>query len=196
MSIITNTIPTDEPTEFVSGETVIWRKVLPEQPPPDWTLCYYFRPRSAGATGFDVTATNDGGTHLVTVAATVSNVTPGVYVWQAWVVNGSDKRMVDSSEVTINPSFASSQTSDSFDTRSQAEKDLEAVRLALVGTLDAMRYRIGTLSGGRELQRFSKGELMELEKSLAQRVNAERCSVARKRGGGVLKNVKVRFGDE
>jgi hypothetical protein len=189
-------IPTDEPKEFVSGETVTWRKLLANNPPPDWALTYYFRPRASGATGFNVTATNDNGVHLVTVAANVSAVTAGVYVWQAWAVKGSEERMVDSGEMTVKTSFAGSQTTAAFDTRSQAEKDLEAVRAALAGNLDALRYRIGSRLGGRELERYTKAELLELEKSLAQRVNAEKARAVRLRGGGSLKNVKVRFNNE
>ena len=180
---------TDEPLEITAGATVKFRKLAPDHPSPDWVLTYHFRPRVAGPAGFDVEADEGaGGSHVVTIPAATTAGKSGVYAWQAWAAKGDETFMIDSGEVTVKPGFAGTDESAAFDTRSQAVKDLEAVRAALAGNLTVARYQIG----GRELERVSKRDLLALESSLVVRVNAEKRRAAMRRGGSGLKSYKLR----
>ena len=67
-----------EPEKLTSGVTWKWKKTLSDYPASEWTLTYYLRKDGATATSFS--ATVDGDTHLVTVAATTtSGYAAGVY---------------------------------------------------------------------------------------------------------------------
>ena len=67
-----------EPEKLTSGVTWKWKKTISDYPASEWTLTYYLRKDGATATSFSATA--DGDTHLVTVAAaTIAGYAAGVY---------------------------------------------------------------------------------------------------------------------
>ena len=68
-----------EPEKLTAGVTWKWKKAnLANYPASKWTLTYYLRKDGATATSFSATA--DGDTHLVTVAAaTTAAYAAGVY---------------------------------------------------------------------------------------------------------------------
>jgi hypothetical protein len=74
--------------------------------------------------------------------------------------------------------------------KTQAEKDLEAVRAALVPTSSASvaEYEIGGVGSNRRIRYFGKTELLELEATLAQRVNGERRRAKMKKGAPFFKS--------
>ena len=194
------TIPAVEPDVFTQGETLEWTKTLADFPASEWELKYYFR--GAGP-GFDVTAIADGSTHVVTVeagnavpSATTALCTVGRYFWEAWATNRSnanDKHLADEGRVEVRRSFLSVTTATVVDDRSQAEQDLAAVRLALMGNTDVMEYEIAGPGSSRRLRRFAKAELIDLEKHLIKRVAAERRQERRRRGGDYQRKIEVGF---
>lgn len=180
-------IPTFEPETFFVGETLEWTKDLEDFPAGEWTLTYYFR---GVGTGFDAVATADGSAHSVTVpAATTAGLSAGAYFWQAWAEKGPEKHLVDQGRSAVKPSLAGVTTATAVDNRTQAERDLEAVRLALVGNLEVQEYTIGN----RTLRRRSLKELQDLEQQLVRRVNAERRRERARQGGDFLQTINVRF---
>ena len=67
-----------EPEKLTSEVTWKWKKTLSDYPASEWPLTYYLRKDGATAKSFSATA--DGDTHLVTVAATTtSGYAAGVY---------------------------------------------------------------------------------------------------------------------
>ncbi len=74
--------------------------------------------------------------------------------------------------------------------KTQAEKDLEAVRAALVPTSSTgvQEYEIGGVGSNRRIRYYGKTELLELETTLAQRVNAERRRAKMKKGAPFFKS--------
>ena len=68
-----------EPEKLTSGVTWKWNKTLSDYPANEsWYLVYYLRKN--GATATSCSATADGDTHLVTVAAaTTAGYAAGVY---------------------------------------------------------------------------------------------------------------------
>lgn len=175
-----------EPERFAVGETVKWKKSLAEFPPGDgWTLKYFFR----GPSVLNITALADGEHYEATIASAASaQLSAGEYYWQAWVENaGGEKHRVETGRTVVEAGLESAVAG--YDGRSQAERDLEAVRAALAGKLTVAEYQIA----GRSLKTRSKDELMRLEQSLASRVNAERRAERMRDGAPFFQTVNVRF---
>lgn len=183
---------TYEPTEITPGETTEWQKSLADYSPADgWALTYYFR--NTSGTGFDVTATADGGSWEVS-AAVPTSVSPGRIDWEAWVKKGGDERLVGAGSATVRKSLKGTAAGDAVDNRTQAEKDLDAVRAALVPATSAgvQEYEIQGVGSSRRLRNYSREDLLRLEESLAQRVNAERRAAAHRRGAAYFKTINLR----
>jgi hypothetical protein len=181
-----------EPTEITPGETARWSKALADYSPADgWALVYYFR--NASGTGFDATATADGASWKVS-ADVPANVSAGRIDWEAWVSKGDEERRADGGMMTVRPSLKALAADAAFDGRTQAEKDLDAVRAALVPATSAgvQSYEIGGVGTNRRISYFEKSELLALETRLAQRVNAERRAAARRQGAPYFKNIYQR----
>lgn len=178
-----------EPTDITPGETLEWEKALADYSPADgWELTYYFR--NSSGTGFDATGTPDGSAWKVSVAVP-ANVSGGRIDWEAWVKKGSEERRADKGTATVTPSLKATAANAAFDGRTQAERDLDAVRAALVPTSAAgvAEYEINGVGGGRRLKYFSKADLLALETSLAQRVNQERRAAQIRQGAPYFKNI-------
>ena len=181
-----------EPTEIAPGETLEWSKALAAYSPAEgWALTYYFR--NASGTGFNATATAGVNSWEVSVAVP-SNVGAGRIDWEAWVKKGSDERLADKGTATVTTSLKATAADAQVDGRSQAEKDLDAVRAALVPATSAgvQSYEIGGVGTNRRISYFEKSELLALETSLAQRVNAEKRAAARRQGAPYFKNIHLR----
>lgn len=178
-----------EPTEITSGETVEWSKALADYSPAEgWALTYYFR--NASGTGFDATATAGVNSWEVSVAVP-ANVGAGRIDWEAWVTKGSDERLADKGTATVAASLKALAANAAFDGRTQAEKDLDAVRAALVPSTSAgvQEYEIGGVGTNRRISYFDKSQLLALETSLAQRVNRERRAAAKRNGASYFKTI-------
>lgn len=181
-----------EPEEITAGETVEWEKGLADFNPGDgWALTYYFR--NASGTGFDVVGVADGSAWKLS-AAVPANVAPGRIDWEAWVKQGSDERLANKGVATVVASLKALAANAAFDGRSQAERDLDAVRAALVPATSAgvQEYEIGGVGTNRRLRYFEKSELLALETRLAQRVNSERRVAARRQGAPYFKTIYPR----
>lgn len=187
-------IPTAEPQVIAQGDTLEWTRTLPDFPASAWTLTYHFR---GPGQGFNATAAADGDSFAITVekgtpvsSGTTASMTPGNYYWQAWVVNeAGEYHIVDEGRVTVHRSLRAIPPGTTYDGRTQAEKDLDAVRAALAGNLDVAEYTIA----GRTLKRRSKTELIALEHNLAQRVAAEPRAERLREGAPFFQNVLTRF---
>lgn len=181
-----------EPTEITPGETLEWSKALAGYSPAEgWALTYYFR--NASGTGFDAAATAEVNSWKVSVVVP-ANVGPGRIYWEAWVKKGSDERLADRGTATVLPSLKATGVGDAFDGRTQAEKDLDAVRAALVPATSAgvQEYEIGGVGSNRRLRNYTREDLLRLEASLAQRVNAEKRRAARAKGAPYFKTIYPR----
>ena len=116
-----------EPEKLTAGVTWKWKKTLSDYPASEWALTYYLRKDGATATSFSATA--DGDTHLVTVAAaTTAAYASGIYDFVGWAIKGTEKYEVfnASIEVLPNPTNASA-----YDPRSHARKVTELIEAAI-----------------------------------------------------------------
>jgi hypothetical protein len=181
-----------EPTEITPGETVEWSKAFPDYNPADgWALTYYFR--NSSGTGFDAPATVDGGSWNVSVVVP-GTVAAGRIDWEAWAKKGSDERLADAGSAAVRKSLKSLAADDAVDNRTQAERDLDAIRAALMPATSAgvQEYEIGGVGTNRRISYFDKSALLALETSLAQRVNSERRAAAQRRGAPYFKTIYPR----
>jgi hypothetical protein len=182
-------VPTFEPESFIVGESLSWTKTLDGYSAADgYALKYYFR--APGGTGFDVTATADGSGWAISVPASdTQGLAAGSIYWQAEVTKGSERHIVEEGTSTVRQRLGALTATTAFDGRTQAERDLEAVRAALAGNLDVAEYTIA----GRTLKRRTKEDLIKLEHNLAMRVATERRAARLRDGAPFFQNVTVRF---
>lgn len=177
------------PDELSPGDTAEWRTALADYKAGEgWALTYYFR--NASGTGFDVAGVAVGDAWEMSVEVP-ANVSAGRIDWEAWAVKGTEEQRVDRGTAWVVQSLRALATGATYDGRSQAERDLEAVRAALVPTSAAgvQEYEIGGAGTNRRVRYFSKAELLELEKNLAQRVNRERRRANGRRGAPFFKRI-------
>jgi hypothetical protein len=184
-------IPTFEPTEIVTGETLKWTKSLEDYPASEgYTLKYYVR--GAGA-GFDVTATADGDDFSVTVSATTTaGLAAGDYYWQAEVSLSGEKFIVDSGEVQVKAGLGTTLTSATDDARSNAKKIIDAIDAYFAGGQAAKAVSEYTI-GNRQMRFISDTEKIKLRESYAQIYAREQRAKALGQGASYLKTIHVRF---
>ena len=156
-----------EPEKLTSGVTWKWKKTISDYPASEWTLTYYLRKDGATATSFSATA--DGDTHLVTVAApTTAGYAAGVYDIIGVVVKAAEKYVVFDGifEVLTNPATASA-----YDPRTHARRVLDLIEAAMEGRIpNGMEsYTIG----GRSINKIPLNQLRELYEKYAQDVRQE-----------------------
>jgi len=145
-------IPTIEPATVNAGDTVRWRRALPDYPASaGWVLTYTLLNAAGRIT---ITASAQGDDHLVNVpAGTTAGWAAGDYAWRAQVRKDGEVYTVGEGRITVKPSFGAS----TLDTRSRARQALDAVEayLADPNNLSAAQYEIA----GRSLRRHSLPEL-------------------------------------
>lgn len=178
-------IPSIEPTEFVSGATVKWTRSLGDYPASTWTLKYYIRSVSQGGGYLDVTATADGDTHSVTIAATdTATLVAGEYEWQAEVTSGSEVAFPDKGYFTVKPALE--LEAGGVDRRSIAKRALEKIEAVILNraTRDDLSY---TLPGvGMTLSKIPPDDLLRWYDYFKAEVAKEQAAedLANGKGGG------------
>ncbi len=195
-------IPTIEPSEITSGATAKWRKSLTNYKPSDgWELAYYFRGVGDGIdVQGDLVVAQDDESYLVTIPAYAEDTEPaterltaGDYFWQSWVSNegSGEEYQVDEGRVTVKANLLNTDTTATFDGRSQNEIQLAALRVALgqKAARDRQEYQFAN----RMKREHSFTDLVAWEKRLTQIVNSERRGENTKRGGSFFTNHHVRF---
>ncbi len=180
-------IPTTEPATVNAGDTVRWRRALPDYPASaGWTLTYTLLNAAGKIT---ITASAHGDDHLVSVpAATTAGWAAGDYAWRAQVSKAGEVYTVADGRMTVRPSFAAS----TLETRSLARRALEAVEayLADPNNLAAAQYEIA----GRQLRRYTLPELWAHRDRLRMEVLREEQAERLAAGLPARRSVLVRFG--
>ncbi len=175
-----------EPTELTAGTTAKWTKSLPDYPAGEWTLVYALR---SANDKLDVTATANGTDYDVTITATESDtLSAGRYAWQAVVSKGDETYLADQGFLTVKKLLSAADT---FDPRTQNEKNLEALDAVIAGkaSADVLEYTIN----GRQLRRYPIKELIALRNHYAALVASEKAALRNKQGGGVLRSIDFVF---
>lgn len=183
---MTATIPQTEPTEITAGDYIQWLIPGGDYPAPDWDLSYTLINDS---NKYDVTAADSGGDHLVTIDnATSGAFVAGVYKYQRYVSNGSQRITTGSGEITINPDYSSAAT---LDTRTQTKRILDAINAVIEkrASVDQESYQIA----GRALRRTPMADLIKLRDRYQAMYSAEQRAEKIKNGMSASNKIYVRL---
>lgn len=182
------TVLGDIPREITAGNSISWEFALSDYPASSWTLTYSLLNANDQIT---ITGTSSGDSHLVELpAATTAAYNPGVYKWQAYVTNGSERYPVGTGTIEILANFATA-TELGLDTRTHARKVLDSLEALIEGkaSKDQLSYSIA----GRSISRLSPGELIEWRDYYKREVAKEIRLEKRKRGKRTGSRILTRF---
>ena len=181
-------IPALEPASVTAGDTIQWKRTLPDYPAASgWVLKY----RLINAAGkIDITASASGADHLVNIAIATSAAWPaGAYDWQAFVEKAGERYTVGYGRITVKPNLAAQSAG--YDTSSQARKVLEAIEAVLEGRASQSHQDMEV--AGRRIRHFSFAELLSLRDKYRAEARAEEAAENLSRGLGVPNKVLVRL---
>lgn len=191
------TTPTTEPQKLTQGEIVTWTRTETDFPASDgWALTYYFRGTVAGQ-AFEVAGSGVGAVHtFTTAAATTASRPAGVYLWQLKAVKTGGARTVASGVLKLEADF--SAVNGALDTRSQIQKDLDAVQAAIRERIDTGRsvseYEVSVGDSTRKLKYFTLVDLQARETFLIGQRNAELAAERAEAGQSAIRPIRVQFG--
>lgn len=185
---MTQAIPTKEPTEIFSGDTVAWRRedLTADYPATSWALKYYFR----GPCQATVTATADGANFAITVtAATTAAWNEGIYWWAAQVSKGSEAYTVTTGQLYVKKNFAAADVD--FDGRSHVKKTLDNLEATIerLSAEDLTQYSIAQ----RQAVRHRLLELGQMRDSYAAQYAAEIAKAKSDQGLSPGRKILARF---
>lgn len=164
--------PTTEPTQITAGDSLTWVRSLQDYPAGlGWVLHYVLL--SQGKTPITIDGTAYGDDHLITLtASTTGGWGPAPYRWTAYVTNGTQRVTLASGAVQVLPD--PTKVDASFDPRSENQTILDAITAVLAGELTnpLAKYKIGGREG-REVERYSRMELLKLQTIYRHRVAVE-----------------------
>jgi hypothetical protein len=182
-----STIPTIEPAAVTAGDTITWKRALPDYPASGgWVLSYILLSSTNKIT---ITGSASGDDHLISVpAATSAAYLAGTYAWQAYVTKATDRITIGSGSLIINKNFAALTTSD---TRSHAKKVLEAIESVLEGTASNDQQEL-TING-TTLKRKSIADLLKLRQFYLNEYQNEQKAEKLAAGLGSGNRIMVRF---
>ena len=187
------------PAEIRAGDLIQWRLAATQDKfgnsisSPDWSVIYYFR-TNQGPLGSSVTSTafNDG--FQFSIASNVSSTfAAGNWFYQA-VANksGAEKQTIATGAFKVLESLEFSGIAQSFDGRSQVEKDLEIIQTAIRNIISGgvvQEYKIGT----RSAKKYELSELIMLESRYKAELVREKQAELIANGLGNPRATFVRF---
>ncbi len=176
-----------EPSRFVAGSTVTWKKSLSDFPASDgWVLKYFLR----GPSRLDVTCTADGNDFVATIAASDSaKLKTGRYWMQGRVELAGAKHLVtpDMLELEILPGLDAESAN--VDLRSQAERIVAEIDDLIERSTggDTFEYEVE----GHRKKTYTRTELLEVRRTYQRKVNSERRRKRVAAGGEFFQTIPV-----
>ena len=182
------TIPQNEPTQVRAGETLQFKKNLPDYLPSDgWSITYNFK--SSRPQQFSFTTTTSGQEHLADVAFDDTiDWLPDIYFGVGIVSDGTTKRQVWAGKLTVLPALTSDETSDP---RSQVRRTFDNVCAVLEGRADSSILK--SVVDGTTLERTPIADLLKLRDYYGSLVAAEDAKEQAASGKPVRRNIYVNF---
>lgn len=181
--------PTAEPASIRAGDTLAWRRTLPDYPAGDgWELSY----RLIGpAARIDIVASADGDDHLVQVpAVTTAAYPPGDYTWLAYVTRSADRYTIGQGATRVLPDLAAAAGPQ--DGRSAAQKALDDLRAAMVQWLATSGHVQDYTIAGRSM-RFASAAEIQQRIALAEREVARESAALGLAAAAGPRRIAVRF---
>ncbi len=184
--------PENEPESLVAGDRWAWKRSDLHSVYANtlYDLKYSCRREASTADEIEITAAASGSDYLIEVpAATTVPYTPGIYLWQAYIIRKSDTERVtlESGRFEVLPDRDLATT----DPRGHARKTLDAIEAYLEDSnnLKAANYSIA----GRSLQRIGIPDLLVLRDKYRSEVVAEETAERIRQGLSTKNKVRVRL---
>lgn len=182
-------IPTIEPLEIRAGDTLSWKKSLPDYPANDsWVLFYRLINQSAK---HDISTSASGADHLAAATATATaSYAPGEYNLIGWVTKGAERYSIPSKKVNVLPNLAVFTTG--YDTRTTARKTLDLLNTALEAHGSNAWIQEYTINE-RTMKFKSVSEFMAFRSRMQYEVNREENAERIKSGLASKNKIMVRM---
>lgn len=175
-----------EPHKLIAGDSIRWRRILPDYPPVDgWTLQYKLVSLGQKHT---IEASGDGNGYQVNLTSLDTSAwAAGEYQLVAMVSRDDDRHTVGSQRVIVKPNPASAD----YDPRSHAEKMLSALREQL--QKKATKGKQSVTVDGQTVTYATWDEMVNAEQYYRGRVNRQRRRARDKRTGRKSNRVLARM---
>jgi len=123
--------------------------------------------------------------------ATTATYAAGLYTWQAFADNGTERYLLDSGTLKVLPDYAAGTITAALDDRTHARKVLTAIEAILENraTKDQEEYTIA----GRSLKRTPIPDLIVLRDTYRREANAEKIAEQIANGGANPRRMGIRF---
>lgn len=178
-----------EPLQVAAGDTIQWKRSLPEYSASDgWVLHYALR----GPAIIDITGTADGSDHLISVPSSIDPAwTAGEYTVQGYVTNASGERhTVYSGRMTVTPNLAAID-SGTYDGRTHAQKVISAIEAVIEGK--ASKDQMDMQIDGLRITRIPFETLLQIRTRYRLELAAEIRKENRRQGRGSRRIIKFRL---
>jgi len=176
---------TREPLEVTVGDTTKWTRTLPDYPADDgWVLKYALR----GPAVVDITASDDGSSHQVTITS-AQLTSAGTYYVQGYVEKSGERHTVYTGRIKANPNLAAAAAG--YDGRSHAQKVIEAIEAVIEGraSKDQQEFEVA----GTRLVRMSFEELVSIRQRYRHELAGEVDREKRRQGRSSSRSVKFQL---
>lgn len=157
-----------------------------------WTLTYYLRTNTTHEGATVVGSAYGSGWEFTIVQATSAGFNVGQWYWQAEATKSGEHITLGAGQLTVVAGLSYTGLPSSFDGRTQAQKDLDAVQGAIrtiVAGGAVAEYTIGS----RKLKKMEMADLLALESKLKAEVKREQAATLMANGLGNPHNLFVRF---
>lgn len=179
-------VASKEPTELRAGDTLKFKKSLPDFDPSTDTLTYSL---SNEHQQHSIVATDNGdGSFLVYAnSAATAIYQAGTYRLTGFVTVGADRYTVATSTIEIKPNLANGAVDD----RSHVKKTLDALEAVILNkaSKDQLSYSIA----GRSLSMMSPDEIIRWRKLYKDEYASEQAKEKAKLGRATGRKIKQRF---
>jgi hypothetical protein len=186
------------PPRLRAGDTIQWRDEATTDNlgnPIDsstWTLTYWLRTNTATEAASVVGTAYGSGWAFSISAATSAGFDAGTWYWQAIASKAGAVVTIGAGSSIVDPLLSYAGIAPAYDGRTQAQKDLDAVQLAIRTLLSGGSVQEYTI-GQRKLKRYDLSELLQLEAKLKADVKREEAAQLMANGLGNPRNMFVRF---
>lgn len=170
------------PSAVYAGDTLLMLLTEADYPASaGWSLTFEFRRKEGALISFTSTASGD--LHSFTVAKdTTLGWIAGDYKGQCYASDGTQRFTVWTGTLSVFPDFSTQV--ENYDTRTHAEKVLDAIKTVLEGK--ATRDVLNTTIAGQSIGRMSFTELLQARAFYEHEVNNERIQAAGGEGNIIL----------
>jgi hypothetical protein len=173
-----------------AGDSLLFAVNPADYTAPDWSVVFSFR--APLGTAIEITSTDDGTGHLLSVAASVTAT------WAAATYSGIGRALGPSSAVqtfwtgTLQVLPDLTVQGDNFDNRSHARKCLDAIEAVMLGK--ASKDVLSSSIAGVSISRLTPEQLITWRNYYAAEVKTEEQNLAAQNGQSTGNNILVRFG--